>query len=129
MQGPEEVGKTNLITRFIKDEFIEARNLKLEGRPTVLLLINHCKFKISFRDDFSNPADMQIPIVPIPSTILMSWTPLTALSSSSPLKIRRPSPAPNSISTSSSMRYSRLPHRRAKRYSSMHAVVVYLGGE
>jgi GTPase SAR1 family protein len=31
MQGAEGVGKTNLITRFIKDEFIEAHNLTLEG--------------------------------------------------------------------------------------------------
>jgi hypothetical protein len=52
-QGQEEVGKTNLITRFIRDEFIEARNLKLEGEQTAIFIVNNCRFKLVFRDSLS----------------------------------------------------------------------------
>ena len=48
--GPERVGKTNIITRFVKDEFTEAHNMTLEGQQSSLVIVDNRKFQILVHD-------------------------------------------------------------------------------
>lgn len=49
-QGAEKVGKTNIITRFTKDEFTEAHNLTLEGKQTATMEKDGKVFEVNLYD-------------------------------------------------------------------------------
>ena len=52
-KGAQGVGKTNLITRLTKDEFVENHNLILEGQQTTLLHLNRTQYQLIFEDRLS----------------------------------------------------------------------------
>ncbi len=49
-KGAEKVGKTNIITRFVKDEFTEVHNMTLEGQQSTVVNVDNRRFQILVHD-------------------------------------------------------------------------------